>query len=851
MKALHEKAGCLNLSAGAMIVAMIFCWIPNGTAVGAPSSAARQAGEMKPAAPAATAIADSEIIPRAEQTIKSLQKLKSAVAADPTLSKIQKEFAAFAEKSERRRESEVEVITKSRSVQRLNEIQRERNLEESQLDEWEQELARRSRTLAAQQRDVDRVIETWRATQLAVAKKFLFKAVLESRVEEVLREAQATALAIQAETTTLLKLQGELADRLTTLAEIQKEIDQAREESGRRLFSFNSPPLWEALSRPETPETVLAEAAGSAQERLRQFSEFVQMYSVRIPLQALLFLALVALFYFLRAGLTHETAQRLGAGSSMVVFDRPLSSSLLLTLLASPFFYPGAAAGILRTSTVPTVISVIRLHPALQPVISRRWFYFLAALYVLDYFRYLLPEGWLLTRLLLLLMAVGGCVGLGLFLHSSDVRLSDSSPGERLVLLLARFVLVLFTVSLLANLVGIMTLAEFLVTVPIRIAYFGALISAGAQLSTMLTVAALQSRLVRWFRSVREHGALLAARCRIVIRIAAVIFWAGISLHLLGVLGNLGAASAAFLQLHWKIGATEISVEGVALFFTVVLSAILASRLLRFILTEEVFPRIALPRGVPGAVDVLVRYVVLLLGFLIALAAAGVDFSKVTLVISALGVGIGFGLQNLVNNFVSGLILVFEHPVQVGDTVEVGSHFGEVRKIGFRASVLRTPDGADVIVPNSELIGSRVVNWSFSDRLRRISISVTVAYGTDPERVMDLLRKIARDHSGVLTQPEPLAVFERFGDSALTFTLFCWAFIDNFFVARSELTVAVNNAFKEAGIEIPFPQQDVHLHWSDTQETQAGSAELPPDAAQRRSAEMTVLLAAKGPVQKR
>jgi small-conductance mechanosensitive channel len=171
-------------------------------------------------------------------------------------------------------------------------------------------------------------------------------------------------------------------------------------------------------------------------------------------------------------------------------------------------------------------------------------------------------------------------------------------------------------------------------------------------------------------------------------------------------------------------------------------------------------------------------------------------------------VGIGFGLQGVVNNFVSGLILVFEHPLQVGDVVEVGSSFGEVRRIGFRASVLRTPDGADVVIPNAELTGARFINWPLSDRLRRISIAVSVAYGTDPKRVMDILLEIARKHPAVLTRPEPFATFDRFGDSALNL-------VDAWFVARSELTIAINTAFKNAGIEIPFPQQDVHVHWPD------------------------------------
>ena len=129
--------------------------------------------------------------------------------------------------------------------------------------------------------------------------------------------------------------------------------------------------------------------------------------------------------------------------------------------------------------------------------------------------------------------------------------------------------------------------------------------------------------------------------------------------------------------------------------------------------------------------------------------------------------------------------------------------------------MLRTPDGAEVIIPNGELAGTRFINWSLTDRLRRISISVNVAYGTDPNRVIDILLGVARQHPAVLTEPAPLAVFDRFGDSALNFTLLCWSFVDKFFLARSELTISINNAFKETGIQIPFPQQDVHVHWPD------------------------------------
>ncbi|MBI4522298.1 MAG: mechanosensitive ion channel [Deltaproteobacteria bacterium] len=244
-------------------------------------------------------------------------------------------------------------------------------------------------------------------------------------------------------------------------------------------------------------------------------------------------------------------------------------------------------------------------------------------------------------------------------------------------------------------------------------------------------------------------------------------------MHIKARLDDVWEGAARLLRLKWQVGAAEVSAQNLVIFLLVLLIAYAISRLLGFILIEEIVPRIRLSRGVPDAIELLSRHTVLLVGFLLALSAAGVNLSQVTLALSALGVGIGFGLQNVVNNFVSGLILVFEHPIQVGDYVEVGSTTGVVRKIGFRVSLIHTLDGADIIIPNGELIGSKVINWSLSDRLRRVNVSVEVVLGSDPDRVIEILKKTARHHPEVLSEPEPSAVFDEFGDGSLKFTLCC------------------------------------------------------------------------------
>ncbi|MFV2073739.1 MAG: mechanosensitive ion channel family protein [Thermoanaerobaculales bacterium] len=247
------------------------------------------------------------------------------------------------------------------------------------------------------------------------------------------------------------------------------------------------------------------------------------------------------------------------------------------------------------------------------------------------------------------------------------------------------------------------------------------------------------------------------------------------------------------------------------------------SRLLRFVLDTDVMPHLDLPRGVSGAVDRLTHYVVIIIGLVIAAAAAGLDFGRITLTVGALGAGVGFGLQNIVNNFVSGLILLFERPIRVGDKVQVGQLMGRVTRIGMRASIVRTFQGAEVIVPNANLISTEVINWTLSDDRRRVEIPVGVAYGTDPARVIEVFVEVAAAHEEVLEAPPPKAIFTGFGASSLDFELRAWT-RGNFVAVSSDLRIGISRALAKEGIEIPFSQQDLHLRTVDADVREALSS---------------------------
>lgn len=234
---------------------------------------------------------------------------------------------------------------------------------------------------------------------------------------------------------------------------------------------------------------------------------------------------------------------------------------------------------------------------------------------------------------------------------------------------------------------------------------------------------------------------------------------------------------------------------------------------LRSWLVFKVLAKSNIELGVRIAVGTILRYVVVLIGLFVILQTFGIDLSSVTILAGALGVGIGFGLQNVTNNFVSGLIILFERPIKVGDRIEVADISGDVTRISMRATTIVTNDNISIIVPNSEFISSTVINWSHSDRNIRLNVPVGVSYNENPEKIKDVLLDVVDKIPGVLRKPEPDVLFEQYDDSSINFNLRVWTteYINRPGVLRSQLYFEIFKRFSKEKIEIPFPQRDIHL----------------------------------------
>lgn len=263
----------------------------------------------------------------------------------------------------------------------------------------------------------------------------------------------------------------------------------------------------------------------------------------------------------------------------------------------------------------------------------------------------------------------------------------------------------------------------------------------------------------------------------------------------------------------FSLGGTEFTLWTI-LYLAVLMAALgFISRRMKKWLINKVLARRDLEHGVRQAIATILQYFFVLIGLLIILSTAGIDLTTLNVLAGAVGIGVGFGLQTITNNFISGLIVLFERPIKVGDRIQVGDVTGDVIHIGARATTIKSNDNIEIIIPNSEFISSQVINWSHSDREVRLHIPVGVSYSSTPDQVREILLEVAASHAGVMKTPPPDVIFIEFGDSSLNFDLRVWTreYITKPKILRSDLNFAIQKKFKERGVEIPFPQRDIHV----------------------------------------
>ncbi|MCX6205261.1 MAG: mechanosensitive ion channel [Bacteroidetes bacterium] len=315
----------------------------------------------------------------------------------------------------------------------------------------------------------------------------------------------------------------------------------------------------------------------------------------------------------------------------------------------------------------------------------------------------------------------------------------------------------------------------------------------------------------------------LKAKFRSTIYIVLSAFWAIIFFYTLNLYDFIINGSRSFFSTEIELGDLKFTFGHIVLFVIIIYISSVISKLLTYFFgsTGQFATN---KKNKNGSWVLLLRLSVFTIGIFVAFAASGIPIDKLTIIIGALGVGIGFGLQNIINNLVSGIVLAFEKPMQIGDVIEIENHIGTVKEIGIRSSKITTYDGAEIVVPNGEFISKQITNWTLTNTYRRIELIIGVAYESDLNNVKELLDHIVENHPGIIKFPKPIVLLHEFSDSSVNFRVLFWTGdFDSWTSLKSSVLLDIFKAFKENGITIPFPQHDIHVKTTTLKDLEKGS----------------------------
>ena len=496
----------------------------------------------------------------------------------------------------------------------------------------------------------------------------------------------------------------------------------------------------------------------------------------------------------------------------MILLSQPLMAALILSLISVEFIFP-ARPGIFRE-----LVAYLFAYPAislLKRILKRKhhiYLYSFIIILVLYLFLILASSDAFLSRLMYLLISVAE-IALLFMLLINFRKITIKTYVKYLVYIFVVFHLALALTGLIANLTGRLILTSITINAVFINIISVVILIVAAIMANGLVASVIDSRRGRKVNSIRLYGEMLKQRLILILNTLAIFYWLAIFLNAFHLRAIVYDLIVSVITYKFTVGDASFSLDGVLLFFTVIFVSFFLARFLQVLLEKDVLNRLSLSKGMPHTISMGLKYVLVITGLFLAFYATGIPMDKVTIILGAFSVGIGFGLQTIFNNIVSGLILLFERPIQLGDTVQVGPLIGNVKSIDLRASNIRTFDGAEVIVPNGQLISKEVINWTLSDKTRRMEVPLGVAYDSDPHFVQGLVMEILRKHPMILQQPEPVVYFLGVGQFAMDFELLFW--ISDYSQGRSiksEVLFGVFKILKDNNIKIPVPRRDITIN---------------------------------------
>jgi len=786
-----------------LAILLLFPWTLSGTTYGQNDKSAQPSGEAKKEEPAPPNVA--ELVPLATQLAERSAALESELTNLFNFSEAEGNLDKIAKRTQKLSEELLALKTAGNyGYDQLAELKGEIKRNDDSLEEIIQSL-----TVAINKTDLwkeewSKEIQKWKDFRSSLPKGVPLKAVAPTFAKAD-KTIKRTLELISEKLTSLLVLQQKTGVIQTGLYSLRQEVDNLLLAMRGEIWSKSA----DSMFSPDYYSRFGAGLWGEMRQGVDTLSwpgrRFFQRQGWLFILQILLSLAVTINIRRNRALLEEDERWRF-------IARRPFAAGIFFGFFILMLFYKTPPSTWRLALNLILMIALSRLLGGfVEKVWRKRVVYVLAALLIATWMLQALRLPLPLFRLYIFITALAG-----MFLCLWRAGVSSRHKGPLLYIWALRLGGMIFLAVIIAEIGGYSSLAAHVLKASLSTTFsiLGAWMLMLMARGTLEWI--IQSPPLKRLPYLQSKANVIVGRSALLTNVLIGALFTTFILVIWRVYDRPAEAIDGVFGFGFMVGSRKITLGLILTAAAVLYGSFLTSWAVQTMLMKGVLTSRELQVGVRISIARLIHYGFVLVGFLLALVALGVQLRDITIIAGALGVGIGFGLQGIVNNFVSGLILLFERPVKVGDFIQLGEQWAEIKKIGLRATVVETLDRSEIVVPNSDLVSNQVTNWTLSNRMVRLVIPVGVEYGSDVPLVMETLKEAAMASSKVMRMPEPQVFFVNFGESSLDFELRVWmSNIDDRFTVKSHLHQEIDRRFRQAGIVIAFPQRDLHLRSVD------------------------------------
>ena len=664
------------------------------------------------------------------------------------------------------------------------------------------------------QTNVTQTAELWLLTKQSLTESASSTPNTVERVDFILAKLDSVSEEAADSLDNAVTLQNRLVDLRLKATTIQNEqISSLGSELGS-LISRRGPPIWKTQG-----DSISNYHLAESREFYNQFNRteartYLSTYQSKfIGLGIFMMLFYLALRWMRIRIREIKNLDKEILTTGEAVFKRPVFAAMLFSTICSIPFFSMEPLYLKAGMVLIILVSFAFLIPHVVNPNFRIHFFLFSGLYLLAVVQTVVLNSSVNLRVLEL---VESSLLLAFFIwyRKSQQKNKQTKLGNKLstnvLLLITPLFTILAAIAIVGNIFGYIHMSYVLNTSLVTSFYIAALFGVAYSSLTAILVIFVHTKIAELSHLIVKYRNYIINRIRLIFQLLFIFFWLRFTLKSLYLLLPIKKSIQSFLNIGVQLEETFISIESVLHFFLIIIASWLIGNFIRLLLQDEVLSRFKLQRGVPMAVASITYYTLLTIGFLFALTSLGFNLTQLGVLAGALGIGIGFGLQNLVGNFISGLILIFERPIAVGDVVDLQNIEGQVISIGIRSSKVKKYDGSIMIVPNYDLISQKVINFSFTDQTRRCILLIHTNVNVDPEQVLKIMQETALTVDGVLSSPAASSYFQGTENQSKLFKLYYWLHMDRVLDVQSAVALKVHQKLKEHGIEVR-EQQSMEL----------------------------------------